>query len=124
MCTHAAPVGGGTTKGFSSSNGLNISWAECVASIRVPWRTTTAGVDTHPSCHAECNAPRLGAEILSRIRRDPTLHFLQCRPANGSGLPFAAELHLATRPFEEHDELRCHFHGTLSTEILFHQCQG
>src|SRR5260370_17720537 len=64
------------------------------------------------------------AEILSRIRRDPTLHFLQCRPANGSGLPFAAELHLATRPFQEHDELRCHFHGNLSTEILFHQCQG
>jgi hypothetical protein len=76
-----------------------------------------------PGAQSSPTGKVLNAQILSRIRGDPTLHFLQRRPANGSRFAFTTELHLSSRSFEEHNQLRCYSHGYLSPQILFHKRQ-
>jgi hypothetical protein len=52
--------------------------------------------------------------ICRRIGRNPTLHLLQRGSAGGSRFALTAELHLAPRPFEEHDELCRNLHRDIA----------
>src|ERR1700739_858722 len=75
---------------------------------------------TEPSSSCQVS----NAEIFARVCHDPTLGFLQCRPADRNSLTFTAELHLSARPFKEHNELGRHLHGNLSTKILLNDRKG
>ena len=56
-----------------------------------------------------------------RIRRDPALDLLQYRTSGGARLALAAELELAARALEEHDQLCGDAPRDLAAEIFLDQ---